>query len=85
MISKYKAGFEVYGKHDIETVEWLFGEKESSDTKLVFLAYDANLCPLPEFSKWNETEWKQKQIDTALKVTKDFDGDVWLDDIMINK
>lgn len=83
MISKYKGGFSVNGKHPIETVEWLFGDKESSDSKLVFLAYDANLCALPDFSNWNKTDWKQNQIEKALAVTSEFNGEVWLDDVQI--
>ena len=82
-MADYSLGFDVYGKSDYETVEWLFGKKESSDDKLVFLAYDANLWPLPIFSTWKDEKWKQKQINHALAFTHDFEGEVWLDDVMV--
>lgn len=83
ILEKYKSGFDVHGKHDIETVNWLIDSKDSNETELFFMAYDANLYPMPDFSSWNNNEFKQKQIDAALKRTKDFDGEVWLDDVRI--
>lgn len=82
-LEKYMSGFEVHGTHDIETVEWLFDIKDSNEKELFFAAHDANLYPMPDFSRWNNGEFKQKQIDAALKRTKGFDGEVWLDDVRI--
>lgn len=82
-LKQYESGFVVNGKHPIETVEWLFNRKDSTETKLVFLAYDANLYLLPDFSTWCNEKWKQKQISNGLKRTHDFDGEVWLDDVRI--
>jgi hypothetical protein len=83
MIDKYKGGFSVQGKGQWCEVEWIFSSKHSNENEILFQAYDANLCPLPNFSKWNDESWKQKQIDRALQVTKEFSGDVWLDDVKI--
>lgn len=79
----YKAGFTTNGSHPIETVEWLLSEKDSSDIKLLFQAYDANLCPLPDLSKWKDKQYIDKQISKGIEVVQDFNGEVWLDDIKI--
>lgn len=78
---KYKCGFS--NGLGYETVEFLFDEKESDELKLAFQAYDANLCPLPDASTWNK-KWLKKQsdfLDSA--ISKDFIGEVWLDDVLI--
>ena len=49
----------------------------------MFMSYDANLYPVPNFSTWKEGKWKQKQIDVALRRARDFKGEVWLDDVKI--
>lgn len=82
-LEKYRSAFRVYGESSMDTVEWLCNDAYISETELFFIAYDANLCAMPYFSTWNDTEWKQKQIDSALERTKDFDGEVWLDDVRI--
>lgn len=79
----YDNGFDVYGKSDWADVNWLYNEKASNEKELLFQAYDANLWPLPNFSTWKDKNWKQKQIEKALKFTKDFTGEVWLDDTKI--
>lgn len=84
ILEKYKAGFEVnHPKESMCDEEWLFEKDHSSDEKLVFFGYDANLFPMPNFSTWPETDWKNKVIRVALKRTKDFKGEVWLDDVKI--
>lgn len=82
-LKPYKGGFTVNGKHPIETDEWLLSEEDSTENKLVFLGYDANLCPTPDFSKWPKTDWKEKVIHRCLEFTKDFRGEVWLDDVRV--
>lgn len=82
-LKKYKSGVCVDNGHPINTIEWLFQENQSSENKLVFFAYDANLCACPEFETWPESEFKQSQIDAVLKRTRDFAGEVWLDNIKI--
>lgn len=83
---KYKSGFIVEykeGKCGFFDTEWLYDEENTTATKLVFMSYDANLYPLPNFSTWQEDAWKQKQIDVGLRRTRDFTGEVWLDDVRI--
>lgn len=82
-LEQFKGGFSVHGRHPIETVEWILDSIHSTDSKLCFQAYDANLCPTPMFSTWGDGVWKQKQIAKALEVTKDFHGAVKLDDVVI--
>ena len=83
MLSKYKSGFTVSGKHPIEEVEWLFNEEESTEIKLLFQAYDAALYPLLNLSGWKNGDWENKNIQAGLERTKDFTGEVWLDDVKI--
>ena len=85
-MEKYKSVFTVDftdGKCNMWDMEWLFDEENTTESKLVFMGYDANLYPAPNFSTWSESDWKQKQIDIALKRAKDFVGEVWLDDVKI--
>lgn len=76
-------GFGTHGKHQIENIEWFFSEVLSTDKKLVFQAYDANLSPTIDFSKWNDAEFRDKQINEALKRYSGRGYDVWLDDVLI--
>ena len=85
-MEKYKSGFTVEvidGECSVWDMEWLFDEENTTENKLVFMGYDANLYPAPNFSTWNEGKWKQKQIDAALRRARDFEGEVWLDDVRI--
>lgn len=86
-MSKYKAGFTVTGEHPYATEEWLYSEDYSNKNKIVFLGYDANLFPMPKLSSRPNTdynkEWFKKLKQKALNVTKDFEGEVWLDDVKI--
>ncbi len=57
--------------------------EESNETKLMFKAYDANLWPLSDASTWNK-KWRKKQIKFLDKaVSKDFIGEIWLDDVLV--
>lgn len=85
MNEDFLRNFAVEGKHLIETIYWCVSPAALSKNKLKFLAYDANLYPTPNFSTWGDEEFKQKQIDKALEFTKDFDGEVWLDDVRIKE
>ena len=85
-MDKYKSGFTVEvidGECSVWDMEWLFDEENTTENKLVFMGYDANLYPAPNFSTWKKGKWKQKQIDIALRRAKDFEGEVWLDDVRI--
>ena len=85
-MDKYKSGFTVEvidGECSVWDMEWLFDEENTTENKLVFIGYDANLYPAPNFSTWEKGKWKQKQIDAALRRSRDFEGEVWLDDVRI--
>lgn len=88
-LKKYKKGFTVSGKHPIETEDWLFSKVESNPNKLVFLGFDANLSPMPNLSERPDNEynrvWFKKLKRVALEFTKDFKGEVWLDDVKIKE
>lgn len=85
---KYKAGFDVVLGHRILTEIWCFEEKLSNENKLVFYGYDANLFPLPNLSErtnYGDKMWVEKAKEIALELTKDFNGEVWLDDVKIKE
>lgn len=86
-MDKYKRGFTHNDTtHPMCEEEWIFSEKYSSESALVFQAYDANMIPLHFFSSWNLTEAeKQARIDKALAVADGFKGAVYLDDVKIKK
>ena len=83
ILNKYKNGFVVDFGHPILKEEWLLSREQSSKNKLVFLGYDANLFPMLNFSERSESEHAEKVIKKALELTKDFKGEVWLDDVKI--
>ena len=66
-------------RNPILTEEWIYSEENSNSNKIVFLGYDANLMPLPNFSGWKN----DRTINKALEATKGFDGEVYLDDVKI--
>lgn len=82
-IDNVKAGW-TWGK-DIWAVEWLFDDVNSTDTNLMFLAYDANLWPMPVLSKWPVEETRYSNITLALSILEGINADVWLDDIKIKE
>lgn len=82
--SQFKGGFTVRDNDEpMFSIEWLFDERETDPNKLQFLAYDANLWPMPDFDTWTDKDFKKKNIEIALNVTHDFTGEVWLDDTKI--
>ena len=76
--------FAVSGDQPFETVEWSMSE-DSTEEKAVFFAYDANFCPLPNFSEWKKEEYKEKHRKKALEFMKGFKGEIWLDDVKIKE
>lgn len=82
--TKFNGGFTV--RDDEESmfgVEWLYDNREKDPKKLQFMAYDLNMYPLTDFDKWTDKKFIQKNIDIALKFTRNFNGSVWLDDTKI--
>ncbi|MCI2095904.1 MAG: hypothetical protein LKK07_10215 [Lactococcus lactis] len=78
---KYKCGFS--NGLNFESVEFLLDVENSNETKLFFKAYDANLYPLPDASTWSK-KWLKKQVKFLnTVVSKDFIGEVWLDDVLV--
>lgn len=82
LLGKYKAGDEI--GEGYETEEWLLDDRPGTtgDNKIVLLAYDANMFPLPNFSTWQK---KHRQKVTAYFLNK-FSSEsfeVWLDDVRI--
>lgn len=85
LFDKYESGFVVTYEHPIMTEEWLLSKERSSQNKLVFLGYDANLCPMRDFSERIKNKDSKKVIQVALERTKEFNGEVWLDDVQIKE
>lgn len=85
-LDKYKAGFDVTLSHPIISELWCFEEKLSNENKLVFCGYYASLFPLPNLSERNgKSKWVEHAKEKALELTKDFNGEVWLDDVKIKE
>lgn len=82
LLEKYKAGDGI--GEGYETEEWLLDDRPGTtdDNKLVLLAYDANMFPLPNFSTWQK-EHRQKVTDYFLKKFSNESFEVWLDDMKI--
>lgn len=85
LCDKYKNGFIVNFEDPIFTENWLFSKELSSKDKLVFLGYDANLFPLPDFIGRPKNKYTDKVIEIALELTKEFNGEVWLEDVQIKE
>lgn len=68
--------------HGYESQTWILEEIESTEDKLQFYGYDANLCPLPDLSKTSE----ENQKDVIEKIKRIFEKEnieIWLDDVKI--
>lgn len=76
-------GFRYDGDDFLDEINWIYSDVLSTDTKLVFQAYDVCFFPCLDYSTWSETEFKQAQRDLALETYGDFDGEIWLDDVRI--
>ena len=61
---------------------WCLEKDESTDNKLQYYGYDANLYPLPDLSKSSE-ENQRKVIEEFKKIFKKDNIEIWLDDIKI--
>lgn len=87
MKSDFRKGFQIYHDSDKRRMypeEWLYSEKYSTEDRLVFQAYDANLFPLPDIKKWNPATVKA----TCEKVTElfeDCDKEVYLDGYLLDR
>lgn len=86
IIEKYRAGFVIHSdKHRICAEEWILDNDNTTESELRFLGYDANLCPFPEWNKFNpEKDFEVKRVRIAKNVTSDFEGNVYLDSVCIS-
>lgn len=91
LIELFKTGIVYSNKKPYETVEYILNKKKTTDKKITFEAYDANLFGLPSFSTWNP-DYKKEQKDFILKTIYKKLGDeeasklkVQIDDVVIQK
>ena len=61
LIELFKTGIVYSGKEPYETVEYLLNKKKTTDKKITFEAYDADLFGLPPFSTWNSNYKKEQE------------------------
>lgn len=61
---------------------WCLEKDESTDNKLQYYGYDANLYPLPDLSKTSE-ENQKKVIEEFKRIFQKDNIEIWLDDIKI--
>lgn len=82
----FTKGFEVRfdgDKSGISTTNWLYSKKHSNEKQAVFLAYDANLYPLPEIVKWKQSTIKETCEKVAEKF-KNCNRKVYLDGYLLD-
>lgn len=82
MKSKYPVAVDIKEDDIYKAQTWYLEEDKSTNNKLQYYGYDANLCPLPDLSKTSE----ENQKDVIYKVKRLFEKDnieIWLDDVKI--
>lgn len=82
MKSKYPVAVDIKEDDIYKAQTWYLEEGKSTNNKLQYYGYDANLCPLPDLSKTSE----ENQKDVIYKVKRLFEKDnieIWLDDVKI--
>lgn len=81
----YRKSFVLNFSEPYMTQEWLYSEEESTDDKLVFRGYDADMCPMVNFSFKPLNEYTNAVIKKVKRHTKGFTGEVWLDDFKVER
>lgn len=61
---------------------WCLEKDESTDNKLQYYGYDANLYPLPDLSETSE-ENQKKVIEKFKRIFQKDNIEIWLDDVKI--
>lgn len=82
MKSKYPVAVDIKEDDIYKAQTWYLEEDKSTNNKLQYYGYDANLYPLPDLSKTSE----ENQKDVIYKVKRLFEKDnieIWLDDVKI--
>lgn len=82
MKNKYPIAIDIRNKNIYEAQTWYLEEDESTDNKLQYYGYDANLCPLPDLSKTSE-ENQRKVIEKFKRIFAKDNIEIWLDDVKI--
>lgn len=82
MESKYPVAVDIKEDDIYKAQTWYLEEDESTDNKLQYYGYDANLYPLPGLSKTSE-ENQRKVIEKFKQLFKKENIEIWLDDVKI--
>lgn len=82
MKSKYPTVIGIEEDDFYTTQTWVFEEDKSTNNKLQYYGYDANLYPLPDLSKTSE-ENQRKVIEKFKQLFKKDNIEIWLDDVKI--
>lgn len=82
LIKTFRGGL-AYGSN-YETVELFLDKKHTKDNKLCLQAYDANLIGLPPVSRWS-VDAKKELSNKVIRQTKDYNIDVYVDDVLIKQ
>lgn len=89
LIEALSSGIAYSSANPWEAVEYLLEKRKTTDKKIVFSAYDSNLCPLPNFSTWNP-DYRKQQTEFVLKSIRKRLGDnvasrlkIQVDDVVI--
>lgn len=82
MKSKYPVAVDIKEDDIYKAQTWYLEEDKSTNNKLQYYGYDANLYPLPDLSKTSE----ENQKDVIEKIKRIFEKEnieIWLDDVKI--
>lgn len=82
MKSEYPVVVDIKEDDIYKAQTWYLEEDESTDNKLQYYGYDANLYPLLDLSKTSE-ENQRKVIEKFKQLFKKDNIEIWLDDVKI--
>lgn len=83
----FTKGFQIYYDSDKQRIfpdEWLYSKEYSNDERMVFLAYDANLYPLPDIKTWKLHTIKET-CEKVAEMFKNYDKEIYLDGYLLDK
>lgn len=83
----FKKGFQIYYESDKQRMfpaNWLYSEEHSNENKMVFLAYDASLYPLPDIKTWKPHAIKET-CEKVAELFKNCDKEIYLDGYLLDK
>lgn len=82
MKSKYPVAVDIKEDDIYKAQTWYLEEDKSTNNKLQYYGYDANLYPLSDLSKTSE-ENQRKVIEKFKQLFKKDNIEIWLDDVKI--